>query len=455
MVEILLKTHDGAFRLVFEGLPKYPNLILTGPDGAIISALRYRNDQERPVLPQAPYAPAPQPGDKPNLWDLNSSTLMNLWIATGRPALGPWLKTELKGTDPELSGYLESFGEGAFLEWDRVKRNAEEGPWNDFNLFLGPPPVLRLFHESIPTAKERETFPTAYQALARLFQLDNQHHHWLSQKTTLESEITRALKHEKRIQEKLKKDRAEAERSDQYQWWGELIMAQLHKIKIHTPEVILEDVIRGNPEPQRVPLDPESTPLLNAQRYFKKAQKGSRGLAQVEKRELEVKNRIEQLKSAQRSLPALKDPKEIKNAHQDLFPPAKLAKLKPTKVKAEKVPTPNIIREKIGKEFELCVGTSAVANDYVTFQLAQPEDLWFHVRDLPGSHVLLRRLQRGVEPTPDLIVMAAKAAATRSKARPGEKVTVSYTEKKNVRRIPGAPMGMVTLTKERSLMVEV
>ena len=97
--------------------------------------------------------------------------------------------------------------------------------------------------------------------------------HWLSQKTTLESEITRALKHEKRIQEKLKKDRAEAERSDQYQWWGELIMAQLHKIKIHTPEVILEDVIRGNPEPQRVPLDPESTPLLNAQRYFKKAQK--------------------------------------------------------------------------------------------------------------------------------------------------------------------------------------
>ncbi len=121
VVEILLKTHDGAFRLVFEGLPKYPNLILTGPDGAIISALRYRNDQERPVLPQAPYAPAPQPGDKPNLWDLNSSTLMNLWIATGRPSLGPWLKTDLKGTDPELSGYLESFGEGAFLEWDRVK----------------------------------------------------------------------------------------------------------------------------------------------------------------------------------------------------------------------------------------------------------------------------------------------------------------------------------------------
>ncbi len=454
VIQIQLKTHEGSFRLIFEGLPKYPNLILTGPDGAIISALRYRNDAERPVLPQAPYAPAPQPGDKPNLWELNSGALHKIWMEAGGPPLGNWLKTEVRGTDPELSGYLESFGEKAFEEWDRVKKNAEEGPWHDFNLFLGPPPALRLFHESIPTAKERETFPTAYQALARLFQQDNQHRHWLSQKTTLESEITRALKHEKRIQEKLKKDRAEAERSDQYQWWGELIMAQLHKIKIHSTEVLLEDVIRGNPETQRVPLNPEATPLVNAQRYFKKAQKGSRGLAQVEKREKEVQARIEQLKSAQRSLPALKDPKEIKKAYQDLFPPTKTAKIKQTKPKVEKVPTPNILREKIGKEFELCAGTSAAANEYVTFQLAQPEDLWFHVRDLPGSHVLLRRLQRGVEPTPELIQMAAKTAAQRSKAKPGEKVTVSYTEKKNVRRIPGAPMGMVTLTKERSLLVE-
>jgi predicted ribosome quality control (RQC) complex YloA/Tae2 family protein len=193
---------------------------------------------------------------------------------------------------------------------------------------------------------------------------------------------------------------------------------------------------------------------LNAQRYFKKAQKGSRGLAQVEKREKEVQTRIEQLKSAQRSLPALKDAQEIKKAYQDLFPPVKTLKAKLAKPKVEKVPTPNILREKIGKEFELCAGTSAAANEYVTFQLAQPEDLWFHVRDLPGSHVLLRRLQRGVEPTPELIHLAAKTAATRSKAKPGEKVTVSYTEKKNVRRIPGAPMGMVTLTKERSLMIE-
>ncbi len=455
LVEIHLKTREETFRLIFEGLPKYPNLILAESNGNIISALRYRNDPERPVLPQVTYAPAPQPGDKLDLWSLTGGALFETWVQAGRPALGSWLKTEVRGTDPELCGYLESFSEGAFAEWDRVKKLALEGPWHDFHLFLGPPPVLRLFHESLPTAKERETFPAAYQALARLFQLENLHRHWLSQKTTLESEITKALKHEKRILEKLKKDRSEAERSDQYQWWGELIMAHLHKIKIHTSEALLEDLVRGNPDSQKVPLDPDSTPLLNAQRYFKKAQKGSRGLVQVERREAEVKARIEQLKSAQRSLPALKDGKEMRKAYQDLFPAAKAAPKKPSKPKAEKVPTPNIVRKKIGREFELCVGTSAAANEYVTFQLAQPEDLWFHVRDLPGSHVVLRRLHRGVEPSEELILFAAKAAAARSKAKPGEKVTVSYTEKKNVRRIPGAPMGMVTLTKEKSLTLEV
>src|SRR5439155_27195354 len=141
-------------------------------------------------------------------------------------------------------------------------------------------------------------------------------------------------------------------------------------------------------------------------------------------------------KAAQRSLPALTTAAEIKKAFQELFPVKKEAVAKTPKPKAEKVPTPNIIRNKLSKQFELCVGTSADANEYVTFQLAQPEDLWFHVRDFPGSHVILRRLQRDTPITEEMILQAAKVAATQSKAQPGSKVTVSYTEKKNVKKIP-------------------
>src|SRR5208282_6213139 len=97
----------------------------------------------------------------------------------------------------------------------------------------------------------------------------------------------------------------------------------------------------------------------------------------------------------------------------------KVENIRPKKAKEEKVPTPNIIRNKVRKGFELCVGTSAAANEYVTFQLAQPEDLWLHVRDLPGAHVVLRRLRREMEIPEEMIVLAAKEAAKHSKAKPG------------------------------------
>ncbi len=477
MVHFILKKPEGLFQLVFEGIPKYPNLILVGPDTHIISALRYKNEVERPVLPQSPYGPppnhssrffqkeggAPPPEgekkeaspEKPNLWDWGAKELQALWEKAGRPPLAAWLKNNFRGTDPELDAYLESFGGQAFQEWERTKAEIAGHPWGHFVLQPGPPPSLRIFPGHPAPGVETRTFPTACRALEDLFRLENRHRDLLTVKTRLESEISRALKHEKRILEKLKKDRSEAEHSDQYQWWGELLMAQLHKVKLHTSEVSLEDVVRGTPAPVRFPLDPGITPLQNAQRFFKKAQKGSRGLALVEKREKEIQERLNQLKSAQRSLPALQSPDEIKKAFLDLFPRKKAEPPKPPKAREPKTPTPNITRVKVGKQFEICAGTSAAANEYVTFQLAQPEDLWFHVRDLPGAHVILRRLQRNSEVTEEMIRQAAGLAATQSKAKPGTKVTVSYTEKKNVKKIPGAPMGMVSMTKEKSLLVEV
>jgi len=455
MMHFVLKTGEGSFRLVFEGIPKYPNVILVGGDNLIISALRYKNDVERPVMPQASYKAPPQPLEKPNLWQLNGRQFQDLWEKTEKPALGPWLKNDFRGTDTELTSYLENFGDQVFSQWDLVKREILEQGWKKYILFPGPPPSLKIFPMKVSPEKESLSFTSGSQALEKFFQAESRYRGLLTERTRLESEVARAIKHEKRILEKLKKDRAEAEKSDQYQWWGELLMAQLHKVKLHLSEIILEDVVRGTPQPIAIPLDPEITPLHNAQRFFKKAQKGSRGLAQVEKREREILERMNQLKSAQRSLPALQEEAEIKKAYQDLFPKKKEQEAKPKKAKEEKVPTPNILRTKLSKQFELCAGTSAAANEYVTFQLAQPEDLWFHVRDLPGSHVILRKLQRDIAVPEDILMQAAKVAAVHSKAQPGSKVTVSYTEKKNVKKIPGGPMGLVTMTKEKSLFVEV
>ncbi|MGH7739635.1 MAG: NFACT RNA binding domain-containing protein, partial [bacterium] len=415
---------------------------------------RYKSDVERPVIPQAVYAPPPQPMEKPNLWTLDETTFQKLWEDAACPPLGSWLKSNFRGVDAELAVHLENFGPSAFNQWINLRQSVQEKGWESYRLTSHPSASLKLFTQSAVLLDGEAIWTSPSEAVSEWFQVENHNHILACERVQIESEINKAIKHEKRISEKLKKDRVEAEKSDQYQWWGELLMAQLHKLKPHLPQVELEDIVRGRPDKVLIPLNPGDTPLLNAQRFFKKARKGSRGLALVEKREHEITERLNQLKSAQRSLPAFQNVEEIRRARVELFPFKKEVREKASKPREEKVPTPNIIREKINAHFELCAGTSAVANEYVTFQLAQPEDLWFHVRDLPGSHVILRRLRRDAVVTDALVLQAAHQAAARSKAQPGAKVTVSYTEKKYVKKIPGAPAGMVSMTKERSLLIQ-
>ncbi len=450
IVLLRLRTTEAAFTLAFEALPKYPNLILADADASIVSAHRYKDEVERPVLAGSPYRPPPQPLDRPSLWELTADAMRAEWEKAGKPEVPLFFRDRLRGSDPETVHFLASredpFGEAAALR-DRALRNT----WGPVALPEGANPVLKLFP---PDPSDPRLLSDVHEAACRLYDAEHATRGYAQVRRKLELEIRRALKREQRIQAKLKGDRARAERSDQYQWWGELLMAQLHRVPPHAPGVELPDVVRGTDTNVSIPLDPEMTAIRNAQDYFHKARKGERGLALVEKREREVEARILQLKSAQRSLPALVSHAEVKKAHHDLFPAAKPPEHRAAKPKEDRTPTPNVHREKVAPGIELCAGASAVANEYVTFQLAQPDDLWFHARDYPGAHVVLRKLGRGAKYTDDLVLTAAKYAAAHSRAKEGTKVTVSYTEKKYVRRIPGAPAGMVTMTKERSLVVE-
>jgi predicted ribosome quality control (RQC) complex YloA/Tae2 family protein len=96
-------------------------------------------------------------------------------------------------------------------------------------------------------------------------------------------------------------------------------------------------------------------------------------------------------------------------------------------------------------------GRSARQNDALTFGLAQPDDLWLHARNVPGSHVVIRG---GGKRVPESTVAeAARLAARHSKARHDGAVDVIVTEKRHVRRVSGAPPGLVTVSQERVLRV--
>lgn len=102
--------------------------------------------------------------------------------------------------------------------------------------------------------------------------------------------------------------------------------------------------------------------------------------------------------------------------------------------------------------FDIFVGKNNLQNEYVTFKVAGKGDIWFHVKNSPGSHTLLRL--NGKTPTDDVIYYAAELAAKHSKLKTSYTVEVDYTHAKHVKKIPGAKPGMVTYTNFKTIVVK-
>lgn len=103
--------------------------------------------------------------------------------------------------------------------------------------------------------------------------------------------------------------------------------------------------------------------------------------------------------------------------------------------------------------YEILVGRGSDDNDHLTFQVAEPSDVWLHVGGgTPGSHVVVRN-PAGTELPREVLVAAAQLAAWYSKARGAPKVDVSYCRASNVSKPRGAPAGLVEIIKEKTVRV--
>jgi len=103
--------------------------------------------------------------------------------------------------------------------------------------------------------------------------------------------------------------------------------------------------------------------------------------------------------------------------------------------------------------FEILVGRAARDNDYLTFKIARPNDLWLHAADYGGSHVVVRNASRKDVPH-RTIIEAAQLAAQFSQARKDPKVDVHYTQRKFVSKTKGAAPGLVRVTRFKNITVE-
>jgi predicted ribosome quality control (RQC) complex YloA/Tae2 family protein len=123
----------------------------------------------------------------------------------------------------------------------------------------------------------------------------------------------------------------------------------------------------------------------------------------------------------------------------------------PTRKSQPSKPSAPYRRVPLGDGWEALVGTSAAGNATVTFDLASGDDLWLHARGAPGAHVILRT--RNTTPPPEIVERAARLAAFHSSARASSNVEVDIAPRRYVKKIPGAALGLVRYTNERTVRV--
>ena len=98
-------------------------------------------------------------------------------------------------------------------------------------------------------------------------------------------------------------------------------------------------------------------------------------------------------------------------------------------------------------------GRNNKENEYITFKLADGDDLWFHIKDLPGSHVIIKT---NLEVTTEsLILETAKLCAANSKVSKGNRVRIDYCKKKFVKKPKGSAVGNVIYSNEKSIFIDI
>ena len=252
----------------------------------------------------------------------------------------------------------------------------------------------------------------------------------------------------------LNKDLKNAKEAEKYKLYGDLITANIYQVPHGEDQVELVNYYDENYSTITISLDKRLSPAQNAQRYFKLYNKAKTALFQVnhqiEKAEEEI-NYLEQIIISIDQCTHLSDIEEIRMELEETgFIKKKISNKKP--MKSNQTKKSNYLKFISSEGFEIFVGKNNKQNDEITFKISSKEDLWFHVKDMPGSHVILKGKDEAFGE--QSILEAATLAAYYSKGKNSTKVAVDYTQRKNVRKQSGAKPGMVIYVDYSTILVD-
>ncbi len=453
----------GCSDLMVEIMGRHSNVILVDGTGRVLDSIKRVSPEMspvRPVLPGRPYE-MPPPQAKLSPADLTEYRLRQI-LVDQEPRTQVWqaLVRGLSGTSPLLAREATYRALGhARATVARVERITplleamrellapleDERPWQPTLALEGGEPVAyapyRISHRGEP-----EAMPSISQAIERYTEAVVSGDPYAAAKRPVREALERARGRLERRRQTLERSLAEAEEADRWRQWGEWILAYAHTVTPGQEELVAET---GDGELLVIPLEPDRSAVDNAQAYFARYRKAQRAAETVPSRLREAMLALRDLEQLEADLELATNRPEVHEVREALIERGHL----PAKTRQRRTPLPR--SEPLALEspdgLTLVVGRNSRQNDQVTFRLAKSDDLWFHAQGVPGAHVIVRR--SGQEVPSATIGRAAELAAYFSPLRDEADVIVVYTERRHVRRVPGAAPGLVTYRHEGTIRV--
>ena len=262
------------------------------------------------------------------------------------------------------------------------------------------------------------------------------------------SELIRRVENElQKNRHKLKKQEKEllaTDNAEEFRQKGELLTTFLHQVPNDQDQVILENYYTN--QPITIALDKTLTPNQNAQRYFKRYQKLKEAVKYLAELIEETKATILYLESVETVLNQA-GLEEIAEIREELIQTGFIRRRQREKIHKRKKPEQYLASD--GKTI-IYVGRNNLQNEELTFKMARKEELWFHAKDIPGSHVVI---SGNLNPSDEVKTDAAELAAYFSKGRLSNLVQVDMIEVKKLNKPTGGKPGFVTYTGQKTLRV--
>lgn len=459
------------YRLILEIMGRHSNLILISPDGIILEAARHINyevSSVREILPGKKYeTPPSQNKTNPLHADresflacakkLGSSKIQEL-IYRSYTGIGPLSAAEIchrAGLDPsentetlseeQLSALFDSFEsfmglvrDGVFspcIYYDRDNKPTEYSPIELVSLSS----IKHIGAESLS-----EMLEIFYSERDSAFRLRQKTH---DLRKLVSNNIERCAK-KKDIQRKTLKS---IEKRDIHRLWGQLLTSYAYSIEKGQKEAVVPNFYDEDMAETTIPLDSRLTPQENAQKYFKKYNKEKRTFDALQIQMKENDEELYYLESILTSIESCACEQDIKDIRRELSEQGFIKKNRGAEKnrKSGRKSEPMAFVSSDG--FRISVGKNNTQNDELTMKTAGPGDIWFHTKQIPGSHVIV--FTEGKEPPETTIIEAALLAAYYSRARQGSLVPVDYTPKKYVKKPSGAKPGFVIYTTNKTAYV--